>query len=851
MLKINFTPRLVALISALALLLALLVACEGGASTEQSPRERRERPPTAAAETDQPESVRQGIPGLITGNRSPTDPDTETVDSPLASDTEGKFTSVSAGGYHTCGLKVDNSVVCWGGNDYGQATPPAGEFLSVSAGFYHACGLKGDGTVQCWGQNPNWHGDATPPAGEFASVNAGWSHTCGMKVDGSVQCWGSDNYSQATPPAEQFATVSAGGLHTCGLKADGSIECWGDDTGGKATPPAGQFATVSAGWSHTCGMKVDGSVECWGSDHHPERTDGIYWTGHRVGEFASVGAGSHHNCGVKRDGSVECWGWNNYSQATPPAGQFTSVSAGEYHTCGLKVDDSVECWGSNEQGQATPPSEVFAIAHPPDTPAPAPEPPVETGSPETDRAALVELYDLAGGSNWEWGSGCSRWEVGNDSSNVGEWCGVTVDSNGRVTRLELSGVNLNNGYKTLLSPRTTWRKLPILGELTALTHLDLSGNHLGGALPPELDQLTRLTHLNLSGNAFRGYISERNEDYSRGIEWQNLQNLVVLNLSDNRRRGEHGLGGRIPPELGFLANLQALELSNNNLSGAVPPTLVELKELNLSESSLLKNPGLTCRPDGLRLGSYLPTCTDRDWLVEFFEVTTTEDEKWARSDNWGSDKPISQWPGVIVDPVEPNKVIGLFLPDNNLAGDVDIVLGVLSGFESMQYTDISKNPLMSDDPLGFQAKILSSKWGKRFSAGKTTYLHISGEPTVEGVVKLTKILADLALEIPEITDKRLLRGMLSSLSQGISNAGQWLGFAVEVAQYAQLFSVLHSLDLKDLTGTYDAVYEFLNIPTGARYYPLKEALFLSCVADYPGLTRTEVEKVCWEDEKQR
>jgi hypothetical protein len=34
---------------------------------------------------------------------------------------------VSAGGYHSCGVKADGSVTCWGSNDYGQTTPEAGD----------------------------------------------------------------------------------------------------------------------------------------------------------------------------------------------------------------------------------------------------------------------------------------------------------------------------------------------------------------------------------------------------------------------------------------------------------------------------------------------------------------------------------------------------------------------------------------------------------------------------------------------------------------------------------------------------------------------------------------------------
>ena len=37
-----------------------------------------------------------------------------------------RFTAISAGAAHTCGLRVDGSAVCWGNNEHGQAEPPPG-----------------------------------------------------------------------------------------------------------------------------------------------------------------------------------------------------------------------------------------------------------------------------------------------------------------------------------------------------------------------------------------------------------------------------------------------------------------------------------------------------------------------------------------------------------------------------------------------------------------------------------------------------------------------------------------------------------------------------------------------------
>ena len=41
---------------------------------------------------------------------------------------DGEFQSVSSGELHTCGLRVDGSVDCWGDDEYGQSSPPGGIF---------------------------------------------------------------------------------------------------------------------------------------------------------------------------------------------------------------------------------------------------------------------------------------------------------------------------------------------------------------------------------------------------------------------------------------------------------------------------------------------------------------------------------------------------------------------------------------------------------------------------------------------------------------------------------------------------------------------------------------------------
>ena len=67
---------------------------------------------------------------------------------------------------------------------------PVGTFVSVSAGHTHTCGIRTNGSVACWGLGLD--GQASPPDGAFTSVSAGALHTCGVRTDGSVECWGRD-----------------------------------------------------------------------------------------------------------------------------------------------------------------------------------------------------------------------------------------------------------------------------------------------------------------------------------------------------------------------------------------------------------------------------------------------------------------------------------------------------------------------------------------------------------------------------------------------------------------------------------------------------------------------------------
>ena len=141
---------------------------------------------------------------------------------------------------------------------------PAGTFKAVTAGFYHTCGLRTDEIIACWGADE--FGQPNPPTGTFKSVTASGVHTCGLRTDETVVCWGADELGQTDAPAETFKAVATGVVHSCGLRTDDTIACWGNNRFGQTDAPAGTFEAVAVGGEHSCGLRTDGTVVCWGNN---------------------------------------------------------------------------------------------------------------------------------------------------------------------------------------------------------------------------------------------------------------------------------------------------------------------------------------------------------------------------------------------------------------------------------------------------------------------------------------------------------------------------------------------------------------------------------------------------------
>ena len=371
-----------------------------------------------------------GVPGVTTVGVG----DTPAAVGPVDLGAGYTATAISSGDYHTCAIRNDGSVVCWGfgGNGrlgYGNPsnvgdteTPGAAgpvdlgtsslgtplTAVAISAGGAHTCAILSDGTVRCWGFNfngelgygnrndvggtpgntPSAAGPVDLGAGFTAkAISAGSSHTCAIRNDGGVLCWGYGGNGR----------LGYGNLNNVGDGgSDSSVASAGPVKLGTGLSGTQHTATaVSAGGSHTCAILDDGTVRCWGFDFTGQLGYGnqneigassgstagsggpVYLGKSSLGTpltAVAITAGGAHTCATLDNGTVLCWGYgasgrlgygntdNVGDTPTDTPGMIgpvnlgagrtaTAISAGAMHTCARLDDGTVRCWGYGANGR--------------------------------------------------------------------------------------------------------------------------------------------------------------------------------------------------------------------------------------------------------------------------------------------------------------------------------------------------------------------------------------------------------------------------------------------------------------------------------------------------------------------
>ena len=185
--------------------------------------------------------------------------------------------SVAAGDAHSLALLASGIVMAWGDNTYGQVSVPdvllpshvvytwwGGEYWdfnpnwmpvqAMAAGRNHNLALLANGTVVAWGDNQ--FGQASPPSNlsNVVAIAAGYLHSAALRSNGTVVAWGDNTFGQTNVPSglSNVVAIVAGDFHTLALLSNGSVVGWGDDTFGQLNVPSSAASAIgiASGYYH-------------------------------------------------------------------------------------------------------------------------------------------------------------------------------------------------------------------------------------------------------------------------------------------------------------------------------------------------------------------------------------------------------------------------------------------------------------------------------------------------------------------------------------------------------------------------------------------------------------------------
>jgi Regulator of Chromosome Condensation (RCC1) repeat protein/slime mold repeat-containing protein len=307
---------------------------------------------------------------------------------------------VSAAGDRTCAVREDGRLACWGWLDrtegcdgwcpafpcfpcvQGWVSGPnesTDRYAGVAAGgTYHTCALRIDGRIHCWGgdwvgvlagEDWLWSNQVSGPNASsfyYRAISTGSYQTCAVRIDGRLTCWGYDDHGQVSGPnasTDTYIAVGTSGTHTCALRIDGRLACWGDDAYGEISGPnasTDNYSTVNTAIGQTCALSTTGRVRCWGRDEFGQ----VAGPNASTDTYAAVSAGSDHTCALRGDRRVVCWGYDGDGQVSGPneATQADTLNRPDCNDGNACTDDScnpatgcvhmVPAWTACDDGNA-------------------------------------------------------------------------------------------------------------------------------------------------------------------------------------------------------------------------------------------------------------------------------------------------------------------------------------------------------------------------------------------------------------------------------------------------------------------------------------------------------------------
>ena len=306
------------------------------------------------------------------------------------------------GAQHACGIRPDGSVNCWRSNlpvtrsceqyfnrdvpyvrdnsvpECGQSEPPPGPFVELACGQVHTCGIRPNGRVECWGSNKISQLDV-PTDEPFSHIRSQGNETCGVTREGNVHCWGWHKFfspekwvvADIAPLGPDYAAWGGADDFTgvCGLlQKNRERVCISWTRGLRKSGETGWLDAVDGlaifEGTYRCGIRSDGTLKCATKFWVPP-----------PGHFKQLARYGHTPCALSDAGSVACFAKNdlifpstaprfflehNMNWSFPlPGNDYTEIAAGIFGLCGRTRGDEFKCAYGIPQDRLADPTPQF------------------------------------------------------------------------------------------------------------------------------------------------------------------------------------------------------------------------------------------------------------------------------------------------------------------------------------------------------------------------------------------------------------------------------------------------------------------------------------------------------------
>jgi alpha-tubulin suppressor-like RCC1 family protein len=345
-----------------------------------------------------------------------------------------KVKRLTAGAYHNCAILENDTVKCWGrgyagalglenGSTIGDGAGEMGDSLPVvslsstkipkeiKSQVYSNCVVFTDDTMKCWGynnygqlgyENTGNYGDAAGEMGDslplvdfgsgelVSQVDVGFYSVCVITQSNKLKCWGrniegdlglGDLDNRGDNPGEMGDSLAEINLGTslyavsvsstmtshCAVLNNNTVKCWGNESDagnlGQEIGAIGKYANerldllaplsfgagnyakeVEAGSTSTCFLMMDDTRRCMGENLNGELALGFggnqglttssqeanmpqpdLGTGLTIVDFSLSGS---LGCALTNDGRIKCWGYGPDGRH----GQGDTVTRGDHPT---------------------------------------------------------------------------------------------------------------------------------------------------------------------------------------------------------------------------------------------------------------------------------------------------------------------------------------------------------------------------------------------------------------------------------------------------------------------------------------------------------------------------------------